>query len=77
MSFPGKKLNDKEDNSLYLMKYTSLGMQLLVALGLAVFAGLKAGKWFKFSFPLLGWLLPLLVLMVILYKIVKDTAPKK
>lgn len=77
MSLPDKKVSDKENNSLYLLKYTSLGMQLLLSLGLAVFAGLKADKWLKFSFPLMGWLLPLLVLLVILYKIVKDTAPKK
>ncbi|MGE5109181.1 MAG: hypothetical protein ACM3H8_16705 [Sphingobacteriales bacterium] len=77
MSFPDKKVSDKQDNSRFLLRYTSLGMQLLVSLGLAVFAGLKGDKWLKFSFPLLGWLLPLLVLMAILYKIVKDTAPKK
>ncbi|MBI2730516.1 MAG: AtpZ/AtpI family protein [Sphingobacteriales bacterium] len=77
MSLPDKKVSDNENNSRFLMKYAALGTQLLISLGLAVFAGLKADKWFKFSFPLLGWLLPLVVLLVILYKIVKDTAPKK
>ncbi|RTL60392.1 MAG: hypothetical protein EKK37_06030 [Sphingobacteriales bacterium] len=76
MSLPDKR--DKQtDNSYLLFKYASLGGQLIVSLGLAVFAGIKADKWLKISFPLLGWLLPLLVLIVILYKIVKDTAPKK
>ena len=73
MSLPDKK----EDSSRFLLKYASLGTQLLVSLGLAVFVGLKADKWLSFSFPLLGWLLPLLVLVIILYKIVKDTSPKK
>ncbi|MBI1780111.1 MAG: hypothetical protein HYR66_01895 [Sphingobacteriales bacterium] len=76
MSLPDKK--DKQQNNSYLLlKYASLGGQLIVSLGLAVFAGIKANKWLKISFPLLGWLLPLAVLTVILYKIVKDTAPKK
>lgn len=73
MSLPDKK----EDSSRFLLKYASLGTQLLVSLGLAVFVGLKADKWLQLPFPLLGWLLPLLVLVIILYKIVKDTSPKK
>lgn len=76
MSLPGNK-DKRQDNSYLLLRYASLGGQLIVSLGLAVFAGMKADKWLKISFPLLGWLLPLLVLIIILYKIVKDTAPKK
>jgi hypothetical protein len=77
MSLPDKKGEGPYSNSRFLMKYASLGMQLLVSLGLAVFLGLKADGWLKISFPLLGWLMPLLVLLVILYKVVKDTSPKK
>lgn len=76
MSLPDKK-DKQQDNSYLLLRYASLGGQLIISLGLAVFAGMKADKWLKISFPLLGWLLPLLVLIVILNKIVKDTAPKK
>lgn len=36
------------------MQYAGLATQLLVALGLAVFLGLKADKWLNISFPLLG-----------------------
>jgi hypothetical protein len=77
MSLPDKKGVGPYSNSRFLIKYASLGMQLLVSLGLAVFLGLKADGWLKISFPLLGWLMPLLVLLVILYKVVKDTSPKK
>ncbi len=76
MPSPEKK-NSPGDNSYLLLKYASLGGQLVISMGLAVFAGLKADKWLKISFPLLGWLLPLVVLTAILFKIVKDTAPKK
>jgi hypothetical protein len=59
-----------------LIRYASLGTQFLVSLGLAVFLGLKADKWLKISAPLLVWLLPLIVLVGMLYKISKDTKPR-
>jgi hypothetical protein len=62
------------NNNNELMRYASLGTQFLVSLGLAVFLGLKADKWLKISAPLLIWLLPLVVLVGMLYKIVKDTS---
>ena len=58
------------------MRYTGLATQMLVSLGIAVFIGLKADKWLKLSFPILSWLLPLLVLAVIIYKIIRETGPK-
>jgi hypothetical protein len=59
------------------MRYAGLATQMLAGLGVAVFAGLKSDKWLKLSFPLLSWLLPLLVLGGILYRIIKDTSPGK
>ena len=59
-----------------LMRYAGLATQMLVSLGIAVFIGLQADKWLGLSFPLCSWLLPLLVLAAILYKIVKATGPK-
>ncbi len=58
------------------MRYAGLATQMLVGLGIAVFAGLKADKWLKLSFPILSWLLPLLVLAGIIYQIIKETGPK-
>jgi len=60
-----------------LLRYAGLGGQILVALGIAVFAGYKADKWLKVSFPLLVWALPLLVVSVMIYKLIKDTSKKK
>lgn len=68
--------NNKKSNSAYLMQYAGLATQLLVALGIAVFIGLKADHWFHLSFPLCAWLLPLLTLSAIFYKILKDTSKK-
>lgn len=58
------------------MKYASLGTQLLVAIGLAVFAGLKLDQWLHVS-PLFACVLPLLILSVIFYKLFRETGRKK
>ena len=59
------------------MKYAGLGMQLLVSLGLAVFAGYKADKWLNLCFPILVWVLPLIVLFLLIYKLIRETSKKK
>jgi hypothetical protein len=71
---PGKH---KRSNSAYLMQYAGLAAQLLAGIGLAVFLGLKADGFLKLPFPVLGWLLPLLVLGAMFYKIIKDTSTKQ
>jgi uncharacterized membrane protein YhiD involved in acid resistance len=58
------------------MRYAGLASQMLVGLGSAVFIGLQSDKWLKLSFPILSWLLPLLVLAAIIYQIVRETSPK-
>lgn len=60
-----------------LLKYAGLGTQLFVAIGLAVFAGLKADKWLNFKTPLLVWILPLAVIVVMIYQIIKETTKTK
>jgi len=58
------------------MQYASLGTQLLVAIGLGVFVGLKADKWLHTS-PLFSAALPLLVLSVMFYKLYRETSRQK
>ena len=60
-----------------LLRYAGLGAQILVSIGIAVFVGLKADKWLNLSFPLLVWLLPLLVVSAMIYKLIKDTSKRK
>jgi F0F1-type ATP synthase assembly protein I len=55
------------------MRYAGLSTQLLVAIGMAVFIGYKADHWLK-TFPLFTSALPLLVLVAIFYKLVRDTS---
>ena len=70
---PDKK---KVDNTL-LWKYASFATQLTVALAVSVYAGIKLDSLFKFKNPVIVWVLPLLVIVVLIYKVIKDTAPKK
>ncbi|MEI9912988.1 MAG: AtpZ/AtpI family protein, partial [Bacteroidota bacterium] len=64
------------NNNKDILRYAGLGTQLLAAIGLAVFAGLKADKWLHSS-PLLACVLPLLVLSGIFYKLVRETGKPK
>ncbi|HZH37067.1 MAG TPA: AtpZ/AtpI family protein [Flavisolibacter sp.] len=60
-----------------LMRYAGLGAQILVSIGIAVFAGLKIDQWLGMPFPLLVWLLPLLVVSLMIYKLIKETSKKR
>jgi membrane protein DedA with SNARE-associated domain len=59
-----------------LMQYAGFATQLAAALLLAVFAGKWLDKYTGIDFPILIWLLPLLVLIVLLVKVVRDTSKK-
>ena len=58
------------------MKYAGLGMQIFVSLGLAVFAGYKIDQWLSMGFPIFVLVLPLIVLFLIIYKLVKETSKR-
>lgn len=67
--------NKKEGNKM-LLKYASMASQFFVAIGLGVFAGIKLDEWLKISFPLLVWLLPLLLILGMILKVLIDTNKK-
>ena len=67
---------DKQSNNRILLRYAGLGTQILVSLGLAVFIGLKLDAWIRTPFPVLVWLLPLLVILGMIIKTIKDTSKK-
>jgi hypothetical protein len=69
-----KEKDDKGKN--LLARYAGMGMQFLVALGIAVFAGIKIDQWLKISFPIFVLILPLAVLIIIFIKVIKDTSNK-
>jgi type IV secretory pathway TrbD component len=66
----------QQQNNNDLMRYAGMGAQIFASLGIAVFVGYKIDKWLAISFPILVWLLPVLVLTIFIYKLIKETKPK-
>jgi hypothetical protein len=62
-----------ESNKQLLYKYAGFSTQLLVSLGLAVFAGWWIDKKINFRFPVAIWLFPLVVLLFILFTLPHTT----
>ena len=63
----------KNDSNKLLWRYAGLGFTFLAAIGIALFAGIKIDNYIKPSFPLMVWLLPLLFIISILIKVIKDS----
>ncbi|MCH5600686.1 AtpZ/AtpI family protein [Niabella ginsengisoli] len=57
------------------LRYLGVTAQLLVLIGLGVFAGIKLDEKFDIS-PLLTVALPLLVLAATFYKLIKETGKR-
>jgi hypothetical protein len=72
-------LPDKEKASgkSQLIQYAGMGAQFFAALLLGVFGGKWLDEKLAISFPVLIWLLPLILLVGMLVKIVRDTSKKK
>jgi hypothetical protein len=67
----------QQRNNNDLVRYAGMGAQIFASLGIAVFLGYKIDKWLAISFPVLVWLLPVLVLSVFIYKLIKETSKRK
>ena len=69
--------NKNQGNRRELYRYASLSSQVVASVGLSIFIGIKADKWVSLSFPLFSWALPLLVIVVLIIKLVKETSRNK
>jgi len=65
------------ENNRLLIKYAGLTMQVMVGLALGVFVGIKLDKWLSFKTPMFVWVLPLLIIIVMIWQIIKDTSKKR
>lgn len=63
--------------SAYLLEYSGLAIQLMAALGIAVFLGMKTDGWLNLNFHLFAVVLPLLVITGLLIRVIKSTSTKK
>ncbi|MDE3124211.1 MAG: hypothetical protein KGK14_01745 [Bacteroidota bacterium] len=64
------------DNKKLLLQYAALTGELIVAIGIAVFVGWWLDSKISLSFPILVWLLPLLIIIALIIKVIKDTSKK-
>lgn len=74
MPSPNNQKDKSKDRNNLLYRYAGLATQFLVSTGIAVFVGYKADRWLSISFLVFVWLLPLIVIAVTIYKIVRDTS---
>jgi hypothetical protein len=51
-----------------------MATQFLVAIGIAVFAGLKADEYLGWKMPVWVWVLPLLVITGMIYGILRNSS---
>ncbi|MEO6818152.1 MAG: AtpZ/AtpI family protein [Ginsengibacter sp.] len=68
--------NNKQQSNSELMRYAGMGTQFLVAIGLGIFFGLKLDEWLHLPFPLLVWLLPLVIIIGLIIKLIIETSKK-
>jgi F0F1-type ATP synthase assembly protein I len=68
-----KQTAKQPDSKSGWMRYLGLASQLMVALALSVWAGIVIDKRLGNSMPLLVWILPLLIIAVTIFKLVKET----
>lgn len=62
-----------KDNKNTLAQYGSLGMQLVVGLTLCVYGGLWLDKKIATTTPIFIWLLPLILIISMIIKVIKET----
>ena len=59
-----------------MWRYAGMTMQLLAGIGLFLFLGLKTDEWLKLKTPTAVWVLPLLFILAVIIRIVRDTGKK-
>ena len=69
-------MKTKKETNRELLQYAGMGAQFLVSIGVGIFLGIKVDEWIHISFPLMVWLLPLLIITALIIKIIKDTSGK-
>lgn len=69
-------MNKEKNNNRLMYQYAGMAFQMLAAIGFGVFAGIQADKWINTPVPIFLWVLPLLIVIAMIVKAVKDTSKK-
>ena len=70
-------MDKKPKNNKLLTQYLSFAWQLIAGIAIFVYVGMLADKWIKTKTPLLVWIFPLLVIIGMMVKVIRDTSNKK
>jgi F0F1-type ATP synthase assembly protein I len=70
-------MEKKPKNNKLLMQYLSFAWQLIAGIAIFVYLGMLADEWIKTKTPLLIWVFPLLVIIGMMIKVIRDTTNKK
>jgi F0F1-type ATP synthase assembly protein I len=63
-----------KSNKEILLQYAGLATQLFITLGVSAYLGLWLDKHFLHAMPIFVWILPLIVLIGLIIKVIKDTS---
>lgn len=74
---PPKSPKKKPLDNLSMMRYASMGTQMIVIMALFTFGGYKLDQWFHTKIPFITIIMSLLGVVVALYLAVKDLLKKK
>jgi hypothetical protein len=72
-----KKTESDAEKYRAVLKYTGLGMQWFVLLGLGVWGGMKIDKITGWNFPAFTVILPLLALCISLWQLIREFSKPK
>jgi F0F1-type ATP synthase assembly protein I len=59
------------------MQYLSFAWQLIAGIAIFVYVGMLTDRWIKIKTPLFVWIFPLLVIIGMMIKVIRDTTNKK
>jgi hypothetical protein len=64
-------------NKNLLLQYAGIGAQIVAGLLIFIFAGKWIDSKLQLSFPVLIWLLPLIFIVGMIIKVIRDTSKRK
>lgn len=72
-----RQSTEQKKSGNLLWQYAGMATQMLVTIGLALFIGMQADKYLHNTIPILIWVLPLVFILFMLIKAIRDTGRKK
>jgi Na+/glutamate symporter len=69
--------DNRDKHRQEILRYAGLSTEVVASMGVSLFIGIKADKWLRVSFPVFAWALPLLVIVVLIVKLIKESSKRR